>query len=73
MNNIIDTFINEYDRKYDFYLMEYNFKIVFNKTQYVVNIETNPRNSCITMSPGCLLNDAINDINNQRYTFDRID
>ena len=73
INNIIDTFIIEYDKKYDFYLIKYNFKLVFNKPQYVVNIETIPHNSRITMRSGYLLNDAINDINNQGYTFDRIE
>ena len=39
----------------------------------MVNIETSPYNSRITMFSGYLLNDAINDINNQGHTFDRID
>ena len=36
----------------------------------MVNIETSPHNSRITMSSGYLLNDAMN---NQGYTFDHID
>ena len=39
----------------------------------MVNIETSLHNSRIMRSSGYLLNDAINDINNQGYTFDRID
>ena len=70
INNIIDTFIKEYDKKYDFYLIKYNFNLVFNNSQHVVNIETSPHNSRVTMSSGYLLNDAIS---NQGYTFDRID
>ena len=29
IKNIIDTFINEYDKKNDFYLIKCNFKLVF--------------------------------------------
>ena len=31
LNNIIDTFITEYDKTYDFYLIKYDFKLVYNK------------------------------------------
>ena len=72
INKIIDTFINEYDKKYDFYLIKYNFKLVFSNPQHVMNIETSPHTSRITLSSGYLLNDAITDIDNQGYTFDRI-
>ena len=73
INNIIDTFINEYDKNYDFHLKKYKFKLVFNKQQYVVNIETNPRTRCVILSSGYLLDEAINDVNIQGYTFDHID
>ena len=73
INNIIDTFINLYDKKYYFYLIKYNFKLVFINPQYWVNIETTPHSSRIIMSSEYLLNDAINDINNQGYTFDHKD
>ena len=49
INKIINKFINEYDKKYDFYLENFTFKLVFNNPQYVVNKETNPHNSHITM------------------------
>ena len=73
ISNIIDTFNNEYDKKYDFYLSKYNFKLVFNNPQYVVNIETSPCNSRKIISAGDLLDEVNNDINNQGYTFDCID
>ena len=46
---------------------------MFNNLQYAVIIETSPQNNRITISSAYLLNDANNDINNQGYTFDRID
>ena len=73
INIIIDTFIDEYDKKRDFYLRKNNFQLVSNNPHFVVNIETNSPNNRIIFSWGCLLDDAINDINNQGYTFDRID
>ena len=73
ISNVIDTFIIEYDKKYDFPLIKYNFKFVFNSPEYVVNIETSPHYSRITMSSGYLPNETINDINIQGYCFDRID
>ena len=73
MNSIIDTFINEYDKKIWFLSYKYNLKLVSNNPQYVVNIETSLHTSRITLSLRYLLNDAINVINNQGYTFNRID
>ena len=73
INNNIDTFLNEYDKKYDFYLIKNAFNLVFNNPQYVVNIETSPHKSRITLSLGYLLNDVINAISNRGYIFDRID
>ena len=73
MNNIIDTLINEYDKKYDFYLIKKNFKLVFNNPQYVEKIETSLHNGRIIMSSGYLLDEAIIDIIDQGYSFDHID
>ena len=72
---IIDTFIKEFEEKFDFHFKKYNFKLIFNNSQYVANIKTSPHNIRITMSSGYLLKEAFNDINNQgcTFTFDRID
>ena len=53
--------------------MKYNFKLVFIIPQNVVNIETRLNNSRKILSSINLRNAAINDNNNQGFTFDRID
>ena len=71
MNDRIDSNFTELDKKYDFYFIKYDFKLVFN------NHEDSPQfklfNSKIRFYWESSLEDVIKDYNNKGYTFNRID
>ena len=73
INNIIDTFINEYDKKYDFYLIKYDFKLVFKTYENSPHLKSSLSNSKKMLYWKSVSKDEINEYKYKGYTFNRID
>ena len=71
ISNIIDTFIIDYDKKYDFYLIKYDFNLVFNNYENLPHLYSSLSNSKIMFCLKSVLKDVINEYNNKGYTFNR--
>ena len=73
INDRIVSYISEHDKKYDYYLIKYDFKLVFNNYEDSPHIKSTLFNSKIMFSWKSSLEDVINEYINKGYTLNRID
>ena len=73
INDRIDSYISEQNKTYDYYLIEYDFKLVFNKNENSPHVKSGFFINKILISWKKFSKDVINDYNNKKYTFNRID
>ena len=73
IDNTIYKFIIQFNKKYDYYLIKYDFKLVFNGPEYSPHIKTESSNNEKMISWKSFLEEVIKYFNIKGYTLDRID